>query len=56
VVCFDAKITFDENAAFRQKEIFSKIDKSEVDPREQAAHQYALNYIGMDGNIGCMGK
>jgi succinyl-CoA synthetase beta subunit len=55
-VCFDAKINFDENAAFRQKHIFDKVDTSEEDPREREAHKHALNYIGMDGNIGCMGK
>jgi succinyl-CoA synthetase beta subunit len=54
VVCFDAKIGFDDNAAFRQKDIFAIADTSEDDPREVAAAKIGLNYVGMDGNIGCM--
>jgi len=54
VYCVDAKINFDDNAAFRQKEIFSWADTSEVDPREVQAAKFNLSYIGMDGNIGCM--
>ncbi|KAH9504855.1 Succinate--CoA ligase [GDP-forming] subunit beta, mitochondrial [Bulinus truncatus] len=54
VVCFDAKINFDDNAQFRQKEIFSMDDMSESDPREVEASKYNLNYIGMDGNIACL--
>ena len=56
VVCFDAKITFDENAAFRQQDIFSQVDLSEEDPRETAARKFNLNYVGMTGNIGCLGR
>lgn len=54
VVCFDAKIGFDDNAAFRQKDIFAIADTSEEDEREVAAGKLGLNYIGMDGNIGCL--
>lgn len=54
VVCFDAKINFDDNAAFRQKRIFEMEDTSESDPREIEAARHNLNYIGMDGNIGCL--
>ncbi|RNA01707.1 succinyl- ligase [GDP-forming] subunit mitochondrial-like [Brachionus plicatilis] len=54
VVCFDAKLNFDDNAEFRQKEIFDEQDLSETDPREITAIQLGLNYIQMDGNIGCM--
>lgn len=54
VYCIDAKINFDDNAAFRQKEIFSWRDPTEEDAREVAASKFDLNYIGMDGNIGCM--
>jgi len=54
VVCVDAKINFDDNAAFRQKEIFAFRDPTEEDPREVEASKFELNYIGMDGNIGCM--
>ncbi len=56
VVCFDAKINFDDNAKFRQKDIFAMEDHVESDPREIQAQKYNLNYIGMDGNIGCLGK
>lgn len=54
VVCFDAKINFDDNAAFRQKEIFAQRDPAEEDPREVEASRHNLNYIGMDGNIACL--
>ena len=56
VVCIDAKIGFDDNAKFRQQKIFDQEDDSESDPREIQATKYNLSYIGMDGNIGCMGK
>ena len=53
VVC-DAKINFDDNAAFRQAAIFAKRDFSQEDPREVEASKWDLNYIGLDGTIGCM--
>ncbi|XP_064422335.1 succinyl-CoA ligase [GDP-forming] subunit beta, mitochondrial isoform X5 [Latimeria chalumnae] len=53
VVCFDAKINFDDNAEFRQKEVFAMDDVSESDPLETEAAKYDLKYIGMDGNIAC---
>lgn len=53
VVC-DAKINFDDNAEFRQKEMFEFRDKSQEDWREVEAAKYDLNYIGLTGNIGCM--
>ncbi|KAL7463000.1 hypothetical protein ACHAXS_003370 [Conticribra weissflogii] len=53
VVC-DAKVNFDDNAEFRQKSIFERRDFSQEDPREVEASKYDLNYIGLDGNIGCM--
>uniref|UniRef100_A0A803SV97 Succinate--CoA ligase [GDP-forming] subunit beta, mitochondrial n=1 Tax=Anolis carolinensis TaxID=28377 RepID=A0A803SV97_ANOCA len=53
VVCFDAKINFDDNAEFRQKEIFAMDDKSENEPIENEAALYDLKYIGLDGNIAC---
>ena len=55
VVSVDAKIGFDDNAKFRQKDIFDMEDTTESDPREVEANKYNLNYIGMDGNIGCLG-
>ena len=55
VVCFDAKLNFDDNAAFRQQEVFAMDDISEMDPREVEAARLKLNYIGLDGSIGCLG-
>lgn len=54
VICFDAKINFDDNAEFRQKAIFNERDVAEEDPREVEASKHHLNYIGMDGTIGCL--
>jgi succinyl-CoA synthetase beta subunit len=53
VVC-DAKVNFDDNAAFRQDWIHSQRDRSQEDPREVEAAKFDLNYIGLDGSIGCM--
>ena len=50
----DAKLGFDENAAYRQKELFDMKDDSQIDPREVQGAKFDLNYIGLDGNIGCM--
>ena len=55
-MCFDAKINFDDNAEYRQEEIFAMDDNSETDPRELEAGKYNLNYVGMEGNIGCLGQ
>jgi succinyl-CoA synthetase beta subunit len=54
VFCYDAKVNFDDNAKFRQQSIFEMEDNSEVDPREVFAASHHLNYIGMEGNIGCL--
>jgi succinyl-CoA synthetase beta subunit len=53
VVC-DAKVNFDDNSAFRQSSIFARRDATQEDSREVEAAEYDLNYIGLDGNIGCM--
>ena len=53
VVC-DAKINFDDNAEFRQSDVFKFRDRSQEDPREVEASKHDLNYIGLTGNIGCM--
>merc|ERR1712183_941133 len=53
-VCLDAKLKFDDNAEFRQKAVFDQRDWSQEDPREVAAAEYNLNYIALDGDIGCM--
>jgi len=54
IVSVDCKINFDDNAAFRQKDAFSLEDLSQKDPREVQAAKFDLNYIGLDGNIGCL--
>ncbi|KAF6145593.1 hypothetical protein GIB67_037626 [Kingdonia uniflora] len=54
LVAADAKLNFDDNAAYRQKVIFALRDSSQEDPREVAAAKADLNYIGLDGEIGCM--
>lgn len=54
VYCVDAKLNFDENAEFRHRDLFELRDTSMEDPREVAASKVGLNYIGLDGNIGCM--
>ena len=56
VVCMDCKINLDDNADFRQKEIFAKRDVTQEDEREVRASQFGLNYIGLEGSIGCLGK
>ena len=52
--CLDAKMGFDSNALYRQQEILSLRDETEEDPKELAASKYDLNYIALDGEIGCM--
>jgi succinyl-CoA synthetase beta subunit len=54
IVCCDAKVNFDDNAEFRQSSIFARRDTTQEDPREVDASEYDLNYIGLDGTIGCM--
>ncbi|XP_078088072.1 succinate--CoA ligase [ADP-forming] subunit beta, mitochondrial-like [Mustelus asterias] len=54
VMCIDAKISFDSNAAYRQKDIFAQQDWSQEDEQDRQAADSALNYIGLDGNIGCL--
>ncbi len=52
--CLDAKINIDGNALFRHKRIAAMNDPSQEDEREAAAAKYNLNYVALDGNIGCM--
>jgi succinyl-CoA synthetase beta subunit len=54
VMALDAKMNFDSNAFFRQKDILSLRDLHEEDPREVEASKYDLSYISLDGNIACM--
>lgn len=49
VYALDAKMRFDDNAEFRQKEIFDERDWSQEDPKEVEASRYNLNYIALDG-------
>ena len=54
VVALDAKFNFDDNALYRQKDVVAMRDTTEEDPREVAASEFGLNYIGLDGNIACL--
>ncbi|HYM18279.1 MAG TPA: ADP-forming succinate--CoA ligase subunit beta [Micropepsaceae bacterium] len=54
VICLDAKINFDDNALFRHKDVTALRDPDEEDPTEREAAKYDLNYIKLDGSIGCM--
>ncbi|HWL55900.1 MAG TPA: ADP-forming succinate--CoA ligase subunit beta [Paracoccus sp. (in: a-proteobacteria)] len=52
--CLDAKMGFDNNALYRQPDILALRDETEEDPKELAASKFDLNYIALDGEIGCM--
>ena len=54
VMALDAKMNFDDNALFRHKEVEELRDESEEEPAELEAAKHGLNYIKLDGNIGCM--
>ena len=54
VIALDSKINFDDNALFRHKNIQEMRDLSEEEPSEVEADSYNLNYIKLDGNVGCM--
>jgi succinyl-CoA synthetase beta subunit len=54
LLALDGKMNFDDNALFRHKEIDAMRDFAEEDPREVQASKYGLNYIGLEGNIGCL--
>ena len=54
VMALDAKMNFDDNALYRQAEILEYRDLSEEEPSEVEASSYNLNYIKLDGNVGCM--
>ena len=54
IIALDAKVNFDDNALFRHKEIEELRDESEEDPSELEAARHSLNYIKLDGQIGCM--
>ena len=52
--CLDAKMSFDSNAMYRHRDIAELRDTTEEDPKELEASKYDLNYIALDGEIGCM--
>eukprot|EP00483_Globobulimina_turgida_P001105 UN01107 len=54
VFCVDAKLGFDDFSGYRNGEIFSWKDPTMEDPREVAAEEVGLNYVALDGHIGCM--
>lgn len=54
LIALDAKMSFDENALFRRTRIAELRDNSQIDPREVAAAEAGLSYVGLDGDIGCM--
>ena len=54
ILALDSKFNFDDNALYRQKDIAEMRDLSEEDPMEVEAGRYYLNYIKLDGNVGCM--
>ena len=54
VRCLDAKVSIDNNALYRQKKLAAMRDISQEDERENEASEFELNYVALDGNIGCM--
>lgn len=54
LVCLDAKVSVDNNALYRQPELKAMQDLTQDDPREAEAEALSLNYVALDGNIGCM--
>jgi len=54
IIALDAKVSFDGNALFKHPQVAELRDKTQEDPREMAASDRGLNYIGLDGNIGCL--
>lgn len=54
VMMLDAKLGFDDNAAHRQKDIFMMEDRTHIDEKEVIARKYDLNYIALNGNVGCL--
>jgi succinyl-CoA synthetase beta subunit len=54
IVCLDAKVGFDDNALYRHQDVAALRDESEEDEKEIEASKYDLNYVALDGTIGCM--
>lgn len=54
VMEIDAKLSFDDNAVFRQRNVFAMEDQTQIDNKEVLAKKYDLNYIALEGNVGCL--
>ena len=54
IVALDAKVSFDDNALYRHPDLEALRDEAEEDPKELEAAKYSLNYVALDGTIGCM--
>jgi malate-CoA ligase subunit beta len=54
VIALDAKMSFDDNALFRRPQVTEMRDPAEEDPREARAAEFGLNYVGLEGDIGCI--
>jgi malate-CoA ligase subunit beta len=54
IIALDAKMSFDDNAMFRQRKVADMHDPAQEDPREAQAAEHQLNYVGLDGSIGCI--
>ncbi len=54
IIAVDCKVTLDDNALFRHPDLAALRDKSEEDPAEVEAGEFGLNYVNLDGNVGCM--
>ncbi len=53
-ICLDAKMAIDDNALYRQKKAHLMMDFDEIDERELRANEVGINYVALEGNIGCM--
>lgn len=54
LLALDAKVNLDDNALYRHKDLAEKRDSTQEDERENTAHEIGLNYVALEGNIGCM--
>ena len=54
ILAVDCKVSLDDNALYRHKDLAAQRDESEEDPTEVEARKYGLNYVKLDGNVGCM--
>lgn len=54
IIAADTKVTLDENSLFRHKDLAALRDKDEEDPTDVEAKEYGLNFVNLDGNVGCM--